>query len=341
MGERSRTRQGKSAVTLAEVATLARVSEITVSRIIRNKGPIADATRERVMAAVRAVGYVPNRVAGSLASAASNLMGVLIPSLSNITFPEVLRGVHDALGDSGYQPVMGVTDYDMHVEEQLTRSLLGWKPAAMIIAGFDHTDATRAMLRQSGIRIAELMDIDSQPIDIAVGLSQRRAGYATAEYLIKRGYRRFGYVGHDWTHDRRAHIRYEGMLAALSRAGLSFAACSRVEGPSSTASGREKLAELLARDPTLDVVVFSNDDMAVGGVFHCMGAGIRLKEQLAIFGFNGLEIGQSLPMPLSTIRSNRYLIGRSAVEKILESRLRGPEPVIIDTGFEIVEGATA
>ena len=341
MGDKPGAQGGRRAATLAEVAELAKVSEITVSRIIRNKGPIAAATRERVMAAVRAVGYVPNKVAGSLASADSNLMGVILPSLSNIVFPEVLRGVHDALGASGYQPVMGVTDYDMAAEEKLVRSLLAWKPAAMIIAGFDHTEATRRMLLNSGVRVAELMDIEAPPIDIAVGLLHRRAGYDSGKYLLSRGYRRFGYVGHDWIRDRRALLRYEGFCQALMETGSRLQAQAIFDGPSSTRVGRDMLADLLQRSPDIDAVVFSNDDMAVGGVFHCLGAGIKPREELALFGFNGLDIGQSLPLPLSTIRSNRYLIGRLAVEKILESSRRPPEPIVIDTGYDIVAGATA
>jgi LacI family transcriptional regulator, gluconate utilization system Gnt-I transcriptional repressor len=341
MEDKPLTPTRRSAVTLAEVASLAKVSEITVSRIMRNKGPIAEKTRAKVMAAVRAIGYVPNRVAGSLASAESNLMGVVIPSLSNIVFAEVLRGVHDASGHAGYQPVFGVTDYSEKAEETLVRSLLGWKPAAMIIVGFEHTQTTRDMLKRSGIRVAELMDIDSTPIDVAVGLSHRKAGYDTGKYLIERGYRRFGYVGHDWRQDRRARLRYDGLIQALREAGLSLAAESIVDAPSSTLAGRAMLADLLKRAAHIDVAVFSNDDMAVGGVFHCISAGIKLKDELAVFGFNGLEIGQSLPTPLSTIRSNRYLIGRMAVEKIIESPVRGEEPLVIDTGYEIVVGATA
>jgi len=114
-----------------------------------------------------------------------------------------------------------------------------------------------------------------------------------------------------------------------------------VDAPSSTLAGRAMLAHLLKRSPDIDVAVFSNDDMAVGGVFHCIGANIKLKDELAVFGFNGLEIGQALPTPLSTIRSNRYLIGRIAVEKIIERPVRSPEPLVIDTGYEIIEGATA
>ena len=97
---------------------------------------------------------------------------------------------------------------------------------------------------------------------------------------------------------------------------------------------------LLGKD-AIDVAVYSNDDMAIGGIFHCLGAGVKLREQLAIFGFNGLEIGDALPMKLSTIRSNRFLIGKIATEKILENLDRRFEPLVIDTGYEIISGQTA
>jgi LacI family gluconate utilization system Gnt-I transcriptional repressor len=329
------------AVTLADVARVANVSEITVSRILRNKGPISDRARAAVTAAVAQLGYVPNRIAGTLASATSSLMGVILPSLSNIVFPEVLSGIHAALDSSGFQPVFGVSDYDMRREERLVGALLEWKPAAMIIAGIDHTDITRSRLRQSGIRIAELMDIDATPIDIAVGFSHRRAGYDIARHLLGRGYRRFGYVGHDWHQDRRARLRWEGLCEALREAGLALLDQALSDGPSSIEAGRRMLARLLGGGETLDVAVFSNDDMAVGGVFHCLAHGIRPRQDLALFGFNGLDIGQALPVPLSTIRSNRFRIGEVAVRTILQTPIRPEQPIVIDTGYEIVEGATA
>jgi LacI family gluconate utilization system Gnt-I transcriptional repressor len=341
MKARLRLPDRKSRVTLTEVAELAGVSEITVSRILRNKGPIAATTRDRVMEAVRSVGYVPNKIAGSLASADSNLIGVVLPSLSNIVFPEVLLGIHAGLGASGIQPVVGVTDYNVETEEALVRSLLAWKPAAMIITGSDHTAATRRMLEQSGIRIAELMDIDPVPIDIAVGLSHRQAGYDTGKHLIAKGYRRFGYVGHDYYADRRARVRYEGLVSALGEAGLALVDEVLADGPSSTHAGNSMTARLLDRSRDIDVVVYSNDDMAVGGVFHCLGAGIAVKEKLAIFGFNGLDIGRALPKPLSTVRSNRFRIGQTAVEEILAMSVRPGVPTVVDTGYEIFEGETA
>ena len=341
MKERSRLPDHKAKVTLSEVAKLADVSEITVSRIMRNKGPISDSTREKVMAVVNRLGYVPNRIAGSLASATSNIIGVAIPSLSNIVFPEVLRGIHAGLKGTDFQPVVGVTDYNINTEETLVRSLMAWKPAAMILAGFDHTEPARQILLQSGIRVAELMDIDPEPIDIAVGLSHRSAGYDSGRHLIERGYRRFGYVGHNWSADKRAKVRYDGLCQALSEAGLSIIAHSIVDGPSSTLAGREMTANLLADKTAVDVAVYSNDDMAIGGVFHCLGAGIALRHRLAIFGFNGLELGDALPVTLSTVRSNRFLIGKIAVDKILDNLSRRPERCIVDTGYEIIVGETA
>ena len=338
---RRRSGDPGAAMTLADVARVAKVSEITVSRTLRNKGPISARARAAVAAAVAQVGYVPNRIAGTLASSTSNLMGVILPSLSNVVFPEVLLGIHAALESSGFQPVIGVTDYDMAREERLVAALLAWKPAAMIIAGFDHTEPTRRLLRHASIRVAELMDIDAAPIDIAVGLSHRRAGYDTGRHLLQRGYRRFGYVGHDWNQDRRARLRWEGLCAALADSGVALLDQTVFDGPSSTAAGRRMLGELLARTAGLDAVAFSNDDMAVGGVFHCFAHGIRPKQDLALFGFNGLDIGQALPTPLATIRSNRFLIGQIAVQTILQAATRPDQRIVIDTGYEILAGETA
>jgi LacI family gluconate utilization system Gnt-I transcriptional repressor len=331
----------RAPATLAQVARMAGVSEITVSRAVRNHPSVTEATRNRVLEVVRELGYVPNRIAGSLASTGSKLLGVIVPSLSNIVFPEVLAGIHAAAGAAGYQAFMGVSDYDPHEEERLVGSLLSWKPAAMLIAGFDHTDTARRYLLDSGVRVAELMDIGEEPIDIAVGLSHFEAGRASGKHLVQRGYRRIGYVGHDWDADRRARIRCDGLRAALSETGLSLAGEKRFEGPSSALAGRDTLAALLAASPDADAVVFSNDDMAIGGVFHLIAAGIPVREKVAVFGFNGLDIGQVLPFPLSTVRSNRFNIGKTAVEIVLQSSERPEQRRVVDTGFDIIEGATA
>ncbi|MGV8954391.1 MAG: LacI family DNA-binding transcriptional regulator [Cypionkella sp.] len=339
--QRYRLTDRKSKVTVSDVARLAEVSDSTVSRIMRGQGLVADATREKVMATVRALGYVPNRIAGSLASLDSRLVGVVIPSLSNIVFPEILQGINAGLAGTNRQSVISVTDYDPDKEEDVVRNLLAWQPAAVLIAGTMHNDATQKMLENCGVRVIEFMEIDRPPIDAAVGLCHVDAGKAAARHLLQRGYRRFGYVGYGGTRDLRARMRYQGLCEGLAEAGLSFVAESVSDGQTTVAKGREQTADICAHLKDLDVLTFSNDDMAVGGLFHCLSAGIRVPEDLALFGFNGLDIGRALPQPLSTIRSNRFAIGKCAVEEFLANPTRPDKPKIIDTGFEIFEGGTA
>lgn len=341
MSNRKRLPDRKSKVTVKDVALRANVSESTVSRILRNKGPIADGTRDTVMEVVRAMGYVPNRIAGSLASLNSNLVGVIVPSLSNIVFPEVLQGIHAGLeANNQMQAVISISDYNAENEERMIRGLLSWKPAAVLTAGLEHTEATRRMLEMSDVRVVEMMDIDSRPIDIAVGMSHRAAGRQTARHLYAKGYRNFGYVGHNWDSDYRARLRFEGLTQELKKLGLDLSARAISPAATSVGTGKEMTAQILASKTPVDVIVYSNDDMAVGGVFHCMGAGLAIPEDVAVFGFNGLEIGQKLPQPLSTIRSNRFMIGKRAIDAVLECAERPGEPTIIDTGFEIFDGAT-
>jgi LacI family gluconate utilization system Gnt-I transcriptional repressor len=339
--QKQRLADRRSRVTVHDVALAAEVSDSTVSRIMRGQGLVTEETRAKVMESVRALGYVPNRIAGSLASLDSRLVGVVIPSLSNIVFPEILQGINAGLAGTDRQSVIAVTDYDLDREEVVIRNLLAWQPSAMLVAGSTHTDATRKMLEQSGIRIVEFMEIDHPPIDTGVGMSHVAAGRAAAGHLLGRGYRRFGYVGYGGSADVRALMRRQGLVAGLAEAGLALEAEVVADGQTTVGKGRALTAEFCARAPGVEVVVYSSDDMAVGGMFHCMDAGLRVPQDLALFGFNGLDLGQAMPQPLSTIRSNRFVIGQRAVEVILGQPQRPETPQIIDTGFEIFPGATA
>ncbi|KPL54358.1 LacI family DNA-binding transcriptional regulator [Prosthecomicrobium hirschii] len=325
------------AVTIADVARLAGVGESTVSRVLRRSGSYSEETRDKVLRAVSALGYVPNRIAGALASTESDLVALIVPSLANIVFPDVLRGASVALESSGFQSVIGVTDYEEAREEDLIASVLAWRPRALILAGLEHTDRSRAMIAASGVRVAEILDLDGQGIDHVVGFSQHAAGRDTARHLVGRGRRRLAYLGIRLPGDSRARKRHEGFLAGLAEAGLSPADQELVPAPSSAEAGRIGLATLLARTPDLDAVYFVNDDMAIGGYFHCLAEGITVPDRLALFGFNGLEVGQALPQPLSTIRTPRYRAGEVAAGLLLAQA----PATVVDTGYELVPGATS
>jgi LacI family transcriptional regulator, gluconate utilization system Gnt-I transcriptional repressor len=328
--------------TLSEVAALAGVSEITASRALRGSAAVTERTVKKVQEAADSLGYLRNRLAGALAGGPSNQVGVILPSLSNIVFPDVLKGLEDRLEHAGFHPVLGISNYDPQQEEQLIRNLLSWRPAGLVIAPCGLTETSRHLLASAGLPVVEIMDIDTPPVDMAVGMSHRSAGMAMARHLIGRGYRRPAYVGHDIDRDRRATARLEGFREGLAAAGLGLSGLTILHEPSSVALGRRGLSLLLEScDAKPDLVYFSNDDMAVGGMFYCMAECITVPEDLAIAGFNGLELGQSLPVPLTTTASHRTRIGEIAAASILD-RLNGEEtPRLTDVGFSLIPGGTA
>ena len=324
--------------TLADVARRAGVGESTVSRVLRNKGSVSQSTREKILKVAADLNYVPNRIAGTLASMTSKLIGVVIPSVGNTVVPEVLAGANQVLEDAGFQPVIGVSNYDPHREEQLIESILSWRPAGLLVAGLEHTDRARAMMKGCGVRVVELLDIDGEGIDIVVGSSQRLAGRKSAEHLMARNYRRIGYVGHDISIDVRAGKRFQGFRAAMTENGLRIIDQELFPGGgSSVEAGRVGLARLLERQPRLDAIYFSNDDLAIGGYFHCLEHGISVPGQLALFGYNGLDIARLTPQPLSTIRSPRFAMGEVGAKLLLA----GGQAQVTDLGFELITGATS
>lgn len=325
-----------AAITLADVAREAGVGESTVSRVIRGKGSVSDDARQRVLETVRRLGYVPNRIAGTLASSGSRLVALVIPSITNIVFADVLSGAAPTLTDAGYQSVFAVTDYDPNAEERLIESMLTWRPAGLIVAGLEHTARAFAMMRGAGIRVAEILDTDAAGIDIVVGYSNLDAGRASARFLVSRGKKRIGYVGHDLKRDRRGAKRYQGFCQALAGLWLAVADTEIAPALSSIELGRNGLAVLLDRTPDLDAVYFANDDLALGGLFHCMANGIAVPDRLALMGYNGLDVARLAPQPLATIRTPRRQIGEMAARLVCSDEPSG----IYDVGFELIEGAT-
>lgn len=321
------TTDTKRPLTLRDVSEASGVSEMTVSRVLRNRGDVSDATREKVLAAAKELGYVPNKIAGSLASSRVNLVAVIIPSLSNMVFPEVLTGINQVLDGTGLQPVVGVTDYLPEKEERVLYEMLSWRPSGVIIAGLEHSDAARAMLKSAGIPVVEIMDSDGTPIDAMVGISHRRAGREMAKAILKAGYTRIGFLGTKMPLDHRARKRFEGFTETLARNGVEIEDRAFYSGGSALAKGREMTAEMLERSPELDFLYYSNDMIGAGGLLYLLEKGIDVPGQIGLAGFNGVELLQGLPRRLATMDACRLEIGRRAAE-IVAARLADPDAEI-------------
>ena len=315
-------RSNKRPLTLRDVSEASGVSEMTVSRVLRNKGDVSQATRDRVQDAARALGYVPNKIAGALASQRVNLVGVIIPSLKNMVFPEVLSGVSAALEDTELQPVVGVTDYSPEKEEKVLFEMLSWRPSGIIIAGLEHTEPARLMLERAGIPIVEIMDTDGEAVDANVGISHRRAGRLMGEAIVEAGYKKIGFLGTKMPLDHRARKRFEGLTRALADHGIEIADQEFYSGGSALSKGREMTQAMLSRTPDLDFLYYSNDMIGAGGLLYLREEGVDIPGRIGLAGFNGVELLDGLPLQLATMDACRADIGEAAA-RIISDRNSG------------------
>ncbi|MBT7906977.1 LacI family DNA-binding transcriptional regulator [Rhodobacteraceae bacterium nBUS_24] len=319
-------------LTLRDVSEASGVSDMTVSRVLRGRGDVSHATREKVLLAAKELGYVPNKIAGALASQRVNLVAVIIPSMSNMVFPEVMMGINDILGKTDLQPVVGITNYLPEQEEKVLYQMLSWRPSGVIIAGLEHTDASSKMLHAAGIPIVEIMDTDGSPVDCAVGISHRRAGRQMAQEIISAGYRKIGFLGTKMPLDHRARKRFEGFTEALAKSGIEISDQEFYSGGSALAKGRDMTIEILKRSPDLDFLYYSNDMIGAGGLLHLLGKGVDIPQNIGLAGFNGVELLEGLPMQLATMDACRSEIGRRAAE-IICARIEGT----FDDGDKVIE----
>lgn len=317
------TNEPRRPLTLRDVSEASGVSEMTVSRVLRNRDDVSPATREKVLAAARALGYVPNKIAGGLASQRVNLVAVIVPSLSNLVFPEVLGAISAELEETGLQPVFGVTNYSSDREEAVLYEMLSWRPSGVILAGLEHSEAARAMLQAAGIPVVEIMDTDGEPIDSVVGISHRAAGRQMAAAIVAAGYRRIGFLGTKMPHDHRARKRLEGLTEGLAEHGLQVEDRELYTGGSALQKGREMTETLLLRRPDLDFLYYSNDMIGAGGLIWLMEQGYDIPGTLGLAGFNGLDFLAGLPRRLATIDACRREIGTMAARIVAGKGMDG------------------
>jgi LacI family gluconate utilization system Gnt-I transcriptional repressor len=297
---------------------------------------VTPAMREKVQSVIEELGYIPNRSASVLASARSNVVGVLVPSLSNVAFIDVICGIYDVAGPAGYQILLSDTHYSPLEEERSLRTLLSQSPEGLIITGGEQSDLSRRMLAQAGAPIVQIMEKLEEPLDMNVGFSHEEAGYEVVSKLLQRGYKKIAFLGARM--DPRSRRRLDGYKRAMNQAGLldNKLIVTSLKG-SSVAMGGDLLRDLMGRsDGDIEAVFCCNDDLALGVLFECQRMHIDVPGQLGICGFNDIETAAIVQPSLSSVYVGRYDMGAKAMEMILdELRGSGPENRSFDTGFEV------
>lgn len=323
-------------ITLVDVALAAAVSPITVSRVINQPEKVSEAARLKVQKAIDELGYIPNQHASSLASSRSGVIGVAIPSLSNVVFTDVLRGIYKVMGAAGYKVLLVDTHYSPLEEEKMVRTLLSQSPEGLIITGGDQTPACDQLLRKSRIPLVQIMELLPNPIDMNIGFSHLLAGADVVAHLLAQGYQRIGFIGARM--DPRVQQRIRGYTQALAKRDLFEAnLIATSPEPSSIALGGALFKSLMAaNEGRIDAVFCANDDLALGALFEAQRMNIAIPKQLAICGFNDIEAAAYVNPSLTSVAVGRYEMGVKAAELIIQALNQQPiDNKQIDMGYVI------
>lgn len=339
-GEAGKRRPVRGGVTMAAVGRIAGVSQVTVSRALSDPSKVSPATLARIRAAIRATGFVPNALAGALASRRSNLITALVPSLTNIVYAALVQAFAAEMRPHGYEILLSETGHDAASEEALIAAHLSRRPDAVLLTGTRHSPEARRMLLAAGVPVVEVWDITDSPVDMCVGFSHAEAGRAVADFARAEGQTRAATIT---AQDARAHRRKQAFAARFAQTGGAPVTEVNCPGPASLAAGRAALAEALeARGFAGGVVFCSSDLLAQGVLIEARARGLSVPRDLAVIGFGDQDFAAALDPALTTVRVDRARLGRVAAEMLLD-RLndRPPARAIFDLGFEIIRRASA
>jgi LacI family gluconate utilization system Gnt-I transcriptional repressor len=335
------TQRSSASVTLEDVARVAGVTAMTVSRALHRPELVRSETQKRVLEAVRMTGYVPNMLAGALASNKSRLVALLLPTISTSIFTDTVQAMMDGLAASGYQTLLGLTGYSVTREEELVHTLLGRRPDGIVLTGTDHTPLTLERLSKAKVPIVEIWDLTDDPIDMLVGFSHEAVGAAVARHLLEKGYKRFGVVSAD---DPRGLRRSHSVIRELQRYGADHVPIEVLQAPATLQTGREGLIRML-KTGLPEVLVCSTDTLAQGILIEAARRGMAVPRDVGVMGFGDLNTAADLHPALSTVRVDGPAVGKMAAEALLSrfnaKALEETAVLRVDVGFKIIDRDSA
>ncbi|MBY6071697.1 MULTISPECIES: gluconate operon transcriptional repressor GntR [Marinobacter] len=328
----------KKRPTLQDIADRVGATKMTVSRCLRGGDNVSEHMRERIFAEAEALGYIPNRAPDLLSKSTSHAIGVLLPSLTNQVFADVIKGIESVTEPAGYHLMLAHYGYSREVEERSLASLLSYNVDGVILSESQHTDRTLRMLGTAGVPTVEIMDTHTTPFEQAVGFDNVRAAYDMVREMIRRGRRHVVYLAVRL--DARTLQRQQGYTRAMEEQGLTPVTL-RSEQRSSFSVGATLLQRILIEAPDTDAIFCTNDDVAIGAFYECQRQGIEVPGQMAIAGFHGHDVGQVMVPTLASVITPREQVGQRAAEALI-ARLSGAtmDQRVIDLGYRIECGGT-
>lgn len=332
-GARART-------TLSDVARVAGVSPITVSRALREPHKVSEKLREKILAVVEDVGYVPNFAARALASRHNGVVAVLGPVLELPGFALAVKGIEERFRESDVRTQLANVGLDAAEEAGQIGLFVAQNPAGIILESVAEFPVNRPLIDDVDCPVVQLMDTSLEPLDMGVGIRNRDAAAVAVEHLLSKGYRTIALLG--GSKDIRSRRRFEGYRDVLSQAGLyDPALVFDSHGAHSLADGASLMRLLRKKRPDADAVFCHNDELALGALFSAHQLGLNVPDEFGICGYNGADFIDMENPPITTIQVPLFDIGYRAADLIMKSMKGAPRVEgAVEFSFELVEGVS-
>lgn len=325
---------------MKDVARLAGVSTSTVSHVINKDRFVSDAIRVRVEDAVRTLNYAPSALARSLKLNQTRTIGMLITASSNPFYSELVRGVERSCFERGYSMVLCNTEGDEQRMNRNLETLLQKRVDGLLLLCTEtHQPSPAIMTRYPAIPTVMM---DWSPFDGDSDVIQDNSllgGDIATRHLIEKGFTRIACVTGPLD-KTPARLRLEGYRTAMQRAGLAVPEGYEVIGDFEFGGGLRAMQSLLALPEPPQAVFMGNDAMAVGAYQALYQAGLRIPQDIALVGYDDIELARYMTPPLTTIHQPKDELGELAID-VLIHRMAQPElqqqrlqltPVLMERG---------
>lgn len=308
--------------TIRDVAAKAGVSVATVSRTLNGIGPVHGDTSKRVLAAARALKYVPHAAARSLSIRRSHTLGVLLPEVHGEFFSEVIRGIDVAARQRGYHILVSSSHNDAQEMAAVLRALRGRVDGLVAMSPDPETGSiSRALTSDTPVVLLNAAT-NARP---TIRIDNYSGARSMTDHLIALGHRYIAFItGPERNADAAERLR--GYRSALGISPTAKRPHIEVPGDFTENSGYEAVPKILAMKPRPTAIFAANDSMAVGALHALREVGMHLPEEMALAGFDDIPMARYITPPLTTVRVDIAELGRRAVETLIASIEGGGAP---------------
>ncbi|MGD0912724.1 MAG: LacI family DNA-binding transcriptional regulator [Terracidiphilus sp.] len=330
---------------MKDIARIAGVSLGTVSHVLNDSAGVREPLRQRVLQAVQAAGYQPSQLARALRRDKTNMIGMIIPDITNPFFPAVVRGAEDVAFSNGYRLILCNTDNDHSKELVHLNELRTYLPAGLIVipSNFSDLTAQAESYRRAGTGVVCVDRLPKNWSGDSVTADNLAGAYQATRYLIQMGHTKLAAISGP-LHLTNAKDRLGGFKRALREAKLHIAPEYVQETTFDKHGGYSKTKILLRLIPRPTAVFAGNDLIALGALLAIREAGLRCPEDVSVMGFDDLDVVETANPSLSSVSQSGYQLGTTAA-RILLDRLEGDKSpakhLILETSLKLRDSVTA